>query len=163
AGAARGHLIQLVSALALLLAVVVTGAGYATGRVAGPFAGLVPMPAPPQPRPAQPRPGPERPSQARPGPAVRPAGLPALVPLVAILHATPAILYGTLRYSWAWKHVGVIDFISHHGIEFHLGGVLGAYQGWPGFFALNSFLTSASGQGSALSYASWALPVNDLL
>jgi len=99
--------------------------------------------------------------------AHRPRGWPVLaahtVALVAILHATPAILYGTLRYSWAWKHVGVIDFISHHGIEFHLGGVLGAYQGWPGFFALNSFLASASGQGSALSYASWALPVNDLL
>jgi hypothetical protein len=84
------------------------------------------------------------------------------VALVAILHATPTILYGTLRYSWAWKHVGVIDFISHHGIDFQLGGVLGAYQGWPGFFALNSFLTSAIGRGSALSYASWALPGNQL-
>jgi hypothetical protein len=72
-------------------------------------------------------------------------------------------LYGTLRYSWAWKHVGVIDYIAHHGIFFNLGGVLGVYQGWPGFFALNSFLTTAAGQGSALSYASWALPVNDLL
>jgi GT2 family glycosyltransferase len=86
-----------------------------------------------------------------------------LLALVAILHATPAILYGTLRYSWAWKHIGVIDFISHHGIDFHLGGVLGVYQGWPGFFALGSFLTTAAGQSSALSYASWALPVNDLL
>jgi len=85
------------------------------------------------------------------------------VALVAVLHATPAILYETLRYSWAWKHVGVIDFITRHGVDFHLGGVLGAYQGWPGFFALNSFLTTASGQGSALSYAGWALPVNDLL
>jgi hypothetical protein len=232
AGAARGHLTQVVSALALLFAVVVTGFGYVAGRVAGPWAGLVPVPAPPQPRPAQPRPAQPRPAQPRPAQAARGAGLPALVPwaglavsvvawgialaqtnvalvmtaglglfsalpvtfwvavavlvvsfcwavayrprgwpalaahtvaLVAILHATPAILYGTLRYSWAWKHVGVIDFISHHGIEFHLGGVLGAYQGWPGFFALNSFLVSASGQGSALSYASWALPVNDLL
>ncbi len=86
-----------------------------------------------------------------------------LLALVAILHATPAILYGTLRYSWAWKHIGVVDFITHHGIDFHLGGVLGVYQGWPGFFALNSFLTTAAGQSSALSYASWALPVNDLL
>jgi hypothetical protein len=86
-----------------------------------------------------------------------------LLVLVAILHATPAILYGTLRYSWAWKHVGVVDYIANNGIHFSLGGVLGAYQGWPGFFALNAFLTSASGLHSALGYASWALPLNDLL
>ena len=83
--------------------------------------------------------------------------------LVTILHATPALVYGTLRYSWAWKHIGVVDFIAHHGVQFHLSNVLGVYQGWPGFFALNSFLTSAAGQPSALSYASWALLVNDLL
>jgi hypothetical protein len=86
-----------------------------------------------------------------------------LLALVVILHATPAILEGNLRYSWAWKHIGVVDYITHYGIDFHLGGVLGVYQGWPGFFALNSFLTTASGQSSALSYASWALPVNDVL
>ena len=83
--------------------------------------------------------------------------------LVAMLYATPAILYGTLRYSWAWKHVGVIDYITHNGIHFNLGDVLGVYQGWPGFFALNSFLTSASGLRSALGYAPWVLPLNDLL
>jgi hypothetical protein len=86
-----------------------------------------------------------------------------LAALVTVLHATPAILYGTLRYSWAWKHVGVTDYIAHHGVDFHLGGVLGAYQGWPGFFALNAFLTSGAGFQSALSYASWALVAADLL
>jgi hypothetical protein len=86
-----------------------------------------------------------------------------LLTLTVILHATPAIVYGTLRYSWAWKHVGVVDYIIHHGIDFNLGGVLGIYQGWPGFFALNSFLTNGGGLVSALSYAPWALVVNDLL
>lgn len=86
-----------------------------------------------------------------------------LLVLAAILHVTPVLLYGTLRYSWAWKHVGVIDFIMHHGVVFNLGGIFGPYQGWPGFFALNSFLVTASGQSSALGYASWALPVSDLL
>ena len=86
-----------------------------------------------------------------------------LLTLTVILHATPAIVYGTLRYSWAWKHVGVVDYIIHHGIDFNLGGVLGVYQGWPGFFALNAFLTNGGGLQSALSYAPWALVVNDLL
>jgi GT2 family glycosyltransferase len=86
-----------------------------------------------------------------------------LVALTVILHATPAIVYGTLRYSWSWKHVGVTDYIAHHGVNFHLGGILGAYQGWPGFFALNAFLSKAAGFHSALAYASWALVVNDLL
>ena len=27
-----------------------------------------------------------------------------ILTLVAILHATPCLLYGTLRYSWAWKY-----------------------------------------------------------
>lgn len=85
------------------------------------------------------------------------------VALVTVLHATPAILYGTLRYSWAWKHIGIVDFISHNGVVFNLGGILGPYQGWPGFFSLNSFLTSASGLNSSLSYASWVLPFNDLI
>jgi hypothetical protein len=86
-----------------------------------------------------------------------------LLALVAMLNASPAILYGTLRYEWTWKHVGVIDYITHHGIHFSLGDVLGVYQGWPGFFALNSFLTSGSGLPSALGYAPWVLPVNDLM
>jgi hypothetical protein len=86
-----------------------------------------------------------------------------LLALVAVLHATPAIVYGTLRYSWSWKHVGVTDYIMHNGVDFHLGGVLGAYQGWPGFFSLNSFLTSGAGLQSALSYANWALVAADLL
>jgi hypothetical protein len=86
-----------------------------------------------------------------------------LLALVVILHATPAILYGTLRYSWAWKHVGVVAYIANNGIHFNLLGELGVYQGWPGFFALNAFLTLASGLHTALGYAPWVLPLNDLL
>jgi hypothetical protein len=83
--------------------------------------------------------------------------------LVTILHATPEILYGTLRYSWAWKHIGVVNYIAVNGIHFNLLGELGAYQGWPGFFALNAFFTLASGLHTALGYAPWVLPINDLL
>ena len=38
-----------------------------------------------------------------------------VVVLIVMLHGTPAILYDTLRYSWAWKHVGVVDYIVRHG------------------------------------------------
>ncbi|MCY1231280.1 hypothetical protein D9M72_437220 [compost metagenome] len=38
-----------------------------------------------------------------------------LIALVIVLHATPPIVYGTLRYSWAWKHLGVVDYIQRYG------------------------------------------------
>jgi glycosyl transferase family 2 len=76
--------------------------------------------------------------------------------LILIVHATPSIEYGTLRYAWAWKHVGIVDYIQRHGrvdpdIQF-----LGAYHNWPGFFALSSLYTQLAGYSSALSFASWA-------
>jgi hypothetical protein len=76
--------------------------------------------------------------------------------LVAMLHATPTIIYGTLRYSWAWKHVAVIDYIlSHRHLDLSLNW-LSAYQAWPGFFVINAVLDKAGGLASSLSYASWA-------
>lgn len=87
-----------------------------------------------------------------------------MVGLIVVLHATPAILYGpSLRYSWAWKHVGIIDYIVRHGGVDPGIGNLGAYQAWPGFFALNAVIVKAAGFSSALSYAGWAPPVNELL
>jgi GT2 family glycosyltransferase len=87
-----------------------------------------------------------------------------VVSLVLVLHGTPAVLYGTLRYAWAWKHVGVIDYLARHGAtDPHLGGDLAAYQSWPGFFAGNLLLIKVIGVRSALSYASWAPAFFDLL
>jgi GT2 family glycosyltransferase len=89
-----------------------------------------------------------------------------VVVLVLMVHATPALLYGTLRYSWAWKHVGITQYIAaHQQINLHLQSnpELVAYQDWPGFFAFNAFLTSAAKLSSALSYASWVPPVSELL
>ena len=86
-----------------------------------------------------------------------------LVLLVAMLHATPSILYGTLRYSWAWKHIGVVEFIARtHRVDPRVGS-LGAYQAWPGFFTMNAATSGAAGFKSALSYASWAPLVFNLL
>jgi GT2 family glycosyltransferase len=86
-----------------------------------------------------------------------------VVLLVAIMHATPAILYATTRYSWSYKHVGIVDYIvTHHGVDRVMPN-LTAYQDWPGFFGLNALFVSGSGTTSALSYAVWAPFVNELL
>lgn len=79
-----------------------------------------------------------------------------VVLLIAIIHGTPAILYGTLRYSWAWKHVGIVDYIQRHGSVNPNISYMNAYHNWPGFFALGALLTEVAGFNSALSFASWA-------
>ncbi|MCB1380891.1 MAG: hypothetical protein KDK89_21365 [Alphaproteobacteria bacterium] len=63
-----------------------------------------------------------------------------LVTLAFFLHAIPALSYGTLRYSWAWKHIGVVDYILRHG---RLGSdepYLAAYHNWPTLFVLSAGL-----------------------
>ena len=70
--------------------------------------------------------------------------LPALhlVMLVLILHATPAIVYGTLRYSWAWKHIGIVDFIQRHGRLDPEAPFLAAYHNWPGLFVVSALVAN---------------------
>lgn len=79
-----------------------------------------------------------------------------VVALIFMLHSTPQLLYGTLRYSWAWKHVGIIDYIQRNGSVDPTIAYLNAYHNWPGFFALGALLTDVSGFASAVSYAGWA-------
>lgn len=76
--------------------------------------------------------------------------------LIFFIHGTPVLLHGTLRYSWAWKHVGIIDYILRHGSVNQTIETLGAYHNWPGFFALNALITEVTGLKSPLSYAPWA-------
>jgi len=76
--------------------------------------------------------------------------------LILIFHGTPQILYGTLRYTWAWKHVGVVDYIlRHHQVNPNID-FLQAYHNWPGFFALNALFVETAGLHTAASYAGWA-------
>jgi hypothetical protein len=78
------------------------------------------------------------------------------VVLILIVHGTPVISYGTLRYAWAWKHVGIVDYIQRHGSVDPAIGFLTAYHNWPGFFALSALYTQLAGFTSALSFAAWA-------
>ncbi len=73
--------------------------------------------------------------------------------LIIIFHLTPQIVYGTLRYSWAWKHVGIVDFIQRNGAVDPNIGNLNAYHNWPGFFALAAMYNVVAGLSSSLGYA----------
>jgi hypothetical protein len=84
---------------------------------------------------------------------VRPGVLAAhVVALVTMLHATTAILYPEPRYTWTYKHLGVIDYITTHG-DVHRW--IDIYQNWPMFFALNAWLSHTAGI-SPLAFAPWA-------
>jgi len=79
-----------------------------------------------------------------------------LVTFLALIHATPAVLYGTLRYSWAWKHVGIVDYILRHGSIDPAIHVSAIYHNWPGFFAGSALLASLAGRENLLTIATWA-------
>jgi hypothetical protein len=86
-----------------------------------------------------------------------------ILTLIAILHATPCLVYETLRYPWAWRHVGVVDFfLRHDGVDKSIQH-LPAYQFWPAFFNVNAMLDKASGLETSLSYAAWAPPFFNIL
>ncbi len=82
---------------------------------------------------------------------------------VLVVHLTPVLVYETMRYSWAWKHVGIIDLMQRTHRLVPSTPVLPIYQQWPGFFAAATSLTEAGGLRSALAYAGWAPPVFELL
>ena len=79
-----------------------------------------------------------------------------LVTYLALIHGTPAVLYGTLRYSWSYKHVGIVDYILRAGTIDPTIPVGGIYHNWPGFFAGGALLTSAAGNPDAMRIATWA-------
>ncbi len=92
--------------------------------------------------------------------AYRQQSLPMLflhiVALIFIIHGTPQILYGTIRYSWAWKHIGIIDYIQRNGSVDPYISYLNVYQNWPGFFSFGALINELSGIDSARIYAGWS-------
>lgn len=75
--------------------------------------------------------------------------------LVLALHATPTVVYGTLRYPWAWKHLGIVEFINRNGQVDTGVSDLSVYHGWPGFFSLNAMLVDAVGDLDLSAVAAW--------
>ncbi|WP_395293384.1 glycosyltransferase [Kitasatospora hibisci] len=83
--------------------------------------------------------------------------------LILVIHATPSLLYPTLRYAWAWKHVAIVDAMLRHGGTVPGAGKLDVYNQWPGFFELHALVLRATGLDSVLGYASWYPLITNLL
>ncbi|MFB7615023.1 glycosyltransferase [Kitasatospora sp. NPDC056181] len=83
--------------------------------------------------------------------------------LILVIHATPSLLYPTLRYAWAWKHVAIVDAMLRHGGTVPGAGKLDVYNQWPGFFQLHAVILRATGLDSVLGYASWYPLITNLL
>lgn len=86
-----------------------------------------------------------------------------VVAVTVMVHGLPPLVYQHLRFSWAWKHVGIVEFIQRTGGVDPNVAVHPVYHSWPGFFGLNAWITEASYLESALSYAAWAPILFDLL
>ena len=82
---------------------------------------------------------------------------------VVLIHATSPLLYRTLRYSWAWKHVGIVDYISRRSSVNPRIGSLDVYHNWPGFFSANAALVDLSGMKNAVPVAMLTPVVVNLL
>ena len=83
--------------------------------------------------------------------------------LILMIHGTPHLLYKTLRYSWAWKHVGIVDYIIRHGSVDPTLEFLSAYHNWPGFFSVSALFTELAGFPSALKFAGWGAVFFEIL
>ncbi|MEL7207829.1 MAG: hypothetical protein AAGK32_06285, partial [Actinomycetota bacterium] len=75
--------------------------------------------------------------------------------LVAMLYAVPVVVYGTARYSWTWKHVGIVDYIDRFAAVDPNAATGDVYHNWPGFFAGAEVLAELTG-ADPLSFARWA-------
>ncbi|URK89120.1 hypothetical protein LP421_32040 (plasmid) [Rhizobium sp. RCAM05350] len=84
-----------------------------------------------------------------------------LLALVAALHLAPAYAYGTLRYSWAWKHIGIVDYIVRNGSLDRNAAYLAAYHNWPGFFIACAWIAErfSAGPLDIAKVAAYAPPV----
>jgi hypothetical protein len=79
--------------------------------------------------------------------------------LLVELHATTAVLYQEPRYSWVYKHLGVVDYIQKNG-EVHRW--IDIYHNWPALFAVTAWVADAAGV-RPMALAPWAQVFFELL
>jgi hypothetical protein len=73
--------------------------------------------------------------------------------VVSVLCMRLPVALGTAApiYSWTYKHLGVVDWIQHHG---HVASGVDIYAGWPGVFSGIAWFSSATGI-APVSIAQW--------
>lgn len=76
--------------------------------------------------------------------------------LIVLLFTPPMLLYETVRLPWAWKHIGIVDYILRHGTIDTAIDVEAAYHNWPGFFALIAFVAELTGIERLSAIAKWS-------
>ena len=78
-----------------------------------------------------------------------------LIGLVLLLHGTPSYVYETMRYPWAWKHLGIVDYIQrHHAVDL-AAPFLSVYHNWPGLFIVTAVIADTFHLKS-VELADWA-------
>lgn len=97
------------------------------------------------------------------GAITRPLAICYILTLIVVLHVTPVLEYGTPRYPWTWKHIGLVDYFQRHGSLDPASTVLGAYHNWPGLFAAVAMVADLLGVSDITAVASWWPPVVTIL
>ncbi|HVG75551.1 MAG TPA: glycosyltransferase, partial [Thermoleophilaceae bacterium] len=75
-----------------------------------------------------------------------------VVALIVVIHGTAPLLYDAPRYSWTYKHLGVIELIGSTG---RVDRNIDIYNNWPAFFAANAWFSHVVGL-RPIAYAEWA-------
>ncbi|WP_104523540.1 hypothetical protein [Blastococcus atacamensis] len=81
------------------------------------------------------------------------------VALVAILFATPSLVYEVPRYPWTFKHIGVTEYLLEN---WTVDRSIDIYHNFPGFFYLAAGISRATGI-DVEGLAQWSQPVLALL
>lgn len=72
--------------------------------------------------------------------------------VVLVLYGTTSVLYPEPRYTWMYKHIGMVEYLlRHHAVDRSVD----VYHNWPGFFVLAAGVSEATGI-SPLTAARWA-------
>ncbi|MPZ15701.1 MAG: hypothetical protein GEU73_14980, partial [Chloroflexi bacterium] len=80
--------------------------------------------------------------------------------LIFMLYGATTVVSVAPRFTIAWRHVGVAEYIARTGT---VAPLIDAYHNWPGFFALIAFVSDVAGFDSAIHLAPWAPVVFNLL
>jgi hypothetical protein len=72
--------------------------------------------------------------------------------LIVMLYGLAPIVEHEPKLAAAWRHAGVIEYITRNG---HVDPRIDAYFDWPGFFIAGAFVTKVAGLGSAVTLARW--------